>query len=244
MVIRDINNWIKNHILKRSEGLGNVRVQTKIVLKISSILILAGALFITALEYHNVLTHTPVKDRILISVFQSVTTRTAGFNTCDLSHLSSATIFLFMLLMFIGASPGSTGGGIKTTTLSILWATLFSGFRQKEHIELHKRTIPPEVIQKAITLFISSLMIISFFALLLLHMEKGNFMDILFEIVSAFGTVGLSMGITPILSLPGKLIITALMFIGRLGPLTIGYAFLRPRKIARYRYAEERVMIG
>ncbi len=131
----------------------NLRVQTKIVLVTSFLLVVGGALAFYAIENNNTFSSLGVKERVLTSVFQSITARTAGFNTCDISKLSSATLLLMILLMFIGGSPCSTAGGIKTTTVSILWATFISGFKRRENVELCKRTIPYDVIQKAISVF-------------------------------------------------------------------------------------------
>ena len=185
-----------------------------------------------------------MKDKILVSFFQSVTSRTAGFNTCDIAGLSAASLFMITILMFIGGSPGSTAGGIKTTTVAVLWAAVISSFRQKEESELYKRTIPLEVVRKAVSVFLISLLIVVAFFLLLLYIEPERFKALLFETVSAFGTVGLSTGLTSLFSQKGKIVVTLLMFIGRMGPLTITYAFMRFRKPSRYAYAEERVMIG
>ena len=185
-----------------------------------------------------------LKNSILVSLFQSVTARTAGFNTCDFGALSSAALMVVIILMFIGASPGSTGGGIKTTTVAVLWSAIASGLRKRPDAELYRRTIPTEVIQKALSVLIISLVVVLAFGLVLLYYEKQPFASVMFETVSAFGTVGLSTGITPQLSTSGKVAVTLLMFTGRLGPLTIAYAFLRQRRPAQYRYAEERVMIG
>jgi trk system potassium uptake protein TrkH len=237
-VIKDIVDHI------RSKNRTGFRVQTKVVLIASLFFIVVGALGFYMLEANHTLSGFGLKDRVLVSVFQSVTSRTAGFNTCEISGFSSAGLFLIMILMFIGGSPGSTAGGIKTTTVAVLWAAIVSGFRQKEQSELYRRTIPFEVVRKAISVFLISLFIVVLFFLLLLYTEKKMFSAVLFEVMSAFGTVGLSTGITPQLSEKGKLIVALLMFIGRLGPLTITYAFMRPRKPARYMYAQERVMIG
>jgi trk system potassium uptake protein TrkH len=149
-----------------------------------------------------------------------------------------------IVLMFIGASPGSTGGGIKTTTVAVLWSAVVSGLRRRVDTEIYRRTIPTEVLQKAVSVLVISLIVVLVFGLVLLYYEEAPFRSILFETVSAFGTVGLSTGITPQLSQAGKIAVTLLMFTGRLGPLTIAYAFLRQRRPAPYRYAEERVMIG
>lgn len=243
-VIKDLYEAAKSKLAKNSRKVINLRVQTKVVLVTSFLLIVGGALAFYAIENNNTFSSLGTKEKVLSSLFQSITARTAGFNTCDFSKLSSATLLLMILLMFIGGSPGSTAGGIKTTTVSILWAMLISGFKRKENVELCKRTIPYDVIQKAISVFVASFTIVTIFALLLLYIEKKVFHDILFETMSAFGTVGLSTGATSQLSGKGKVIITLLMFIGRLGPLTIGYAFTRFGKPARYIYAEERPMVG
>jgi trk system potassium uptake protein TrkH len=241
VVIKDLFENLKNRLSNKRPIL---KIQTRIVLISTVLLILIGAAGIYFFEKNNVLSTLSLEEKVSLSLFQSITSRTAGFNTCDISRLSSAALFLIIMLMFIGACPGSTGGGIKTTTLSVLWATVLSGFRQKENVELYKRTIPQEVTQKAVTVLITSFVIICIFVSLLLYLERQIFLDIFFETVSAFGTVGLSTGITPRLSPKGKLLITMLMFIGRLGPLTIGYAFIRHRKSIKYTYPEERIMIG
>jgi trk system potassium uptake protein len=158
--------------------------------------------------------------------------------------LTSATLLVTMVLMFIGASPGSTAGGIKTTTVAVLWAAIRGNLRNRANTELYNRTIPQEVIQKAVTVLCCALALLACFSLALLMIEDKPFVDVVFETISAFGTVGLSTGITPKLTVPGKVLITALMFVGRLGPLTIAYSLVRNRQPARYEYAEERVTIG
>ncbi len=243
-VVRDLLGNFRERALRRSSRLRSLRVQTKIVLAVSATLILAGAVLFYALERGSSLAGAGIGDRILVSLFQSVTARTAGFNTCDFGALSSATLMVVIILMFIGASPGSTGGGIKTTTVAVLWSAIMSGLRKRPDSELYRRTIPAEVIQKALSVLIISLVVVLAFGLVLLYYENQPFASVMFETVSAFGTVGLSTGITPNLSTAGKVALTLLMFMGRLGPLTIAYAFLRQRRPAQYRYAEERVMIG
>jgi trk system potassium uptake protein TrkH len=182
---------------------------------------------------------------LLVSLFQSVTTRTAGFNSCSIGGLHPATLFIFILLMFVGASPGGTGGGIKTTTPAVLWAVIRAGFNRQADAELYRRTIPVEVIQKAVMVLCASLLVVcGAVVLMVLSNPDLPFLDLLFETVSAFGTVGLSTGITGSLSDAGRIIVTLLMFFGRLGPLTIGFAFMLKARPAKYRYAEERIMIG
>ncbi len=243
-VVRDLLKNFRESHLRRSRRILNLRVQTRIVLLVSFILIAAGALFFYTIERNASLADLGFTDRVLVSVFQSVTARTAGFNTCDFGTLSAPTLMIFIVLMFIGASPGSTGGGIKTTTIAILWAVIVSGLRKSPYVQLYRRTIPNEIIQKALSVFLISLIIVLAFGLILLYLEPLPFAGLVFETASAFGTVGLTTGITPQLTPAGKIAITMLMFVGRLGPLTIAYAFLRMKKMAAYRYAEERVMIG
>ena len=244
IVINDVFQKIKNRVLHRTKKIIQLKVQTKLVLGMSIFLILLGGIFIYFVESNQAFESLSLKSKIFVSLFQSVATRTAGFNSFDIPVLSSATLLFMIVLMFIGGSPGSTAGGVKTTTIAVLWATIKSGFKQNENVELHKRTIPNEIIKKAITILASSLMIILIFAISLACLEKFKFVDILFETVSAFATVGLSTGITPHLSISGKVLLSILMFIGRLGPLTIGYAFANRTIPARYKYAEERIMIG
>lgn len=243
-VVRDLIGTARRRFSTGPPLARSLRVQTKVVLVVSAILTFGGAALFYAVEREGVLAQLGIKDRVLVSLFQSVTSRTAGFNTCDFGALSAAALMAIIVLMFIGASPGSTGGGIKTTTVAVLWAAITSGLGKRPDVQLWRRTIPAEVIQKALSVLVISLFIVLSFALLMLYLEPLPFGSIMFETVSALGTVGLSTGITPQLSTPGKIAITLLMLIGRLGPLTIAYAFLRGRKPAQYRYAEERVMIG
>jgi trk system potassium uptake protein TrkH len=243
-VVRDVVAYAKGRLRGDTERVLNLRVQTRTVIKVSTLLIVYGAIAFAVLEWNGAMASLPLKDKLLGALFQSVTARTAGFNTVDISLLSSAGLMVMMILMFIGASPGSTGGGIKTTTFAVLWTAITSGLKQRSDVELYKRTIPSEVIQKAMSVFVISLAIVLVFGSALLSVEKLPFARVLFETVSAFGTVGLSTGITPQLSGAGKVIVTLLMYVGRLGPLTMAYALLRFRKPARYRFAEERVMIG
>jgi trk system potassium uptake protein TrkH len=243
MAVRDL---LGVHSRRNQQGrrVGRLRVQTRVVLGVSALLLVAGTVLFYVTENHHQFAGMAPAEAWLASAFQSVTMRTAGFNTCDMSSLTGGTILVALVLMFIGASPGSTGGGVKTTTVAVLSAAVAGVFRNREHTELARRTIPDDVVRKALSLLCISIGVVFVFALLLLHVEQKPFRDILFETVSAFGTVGVSTGITPDLTPTGKMIVTALMFIGRLGPLTIAYAFVRERLAARYEYAEERVMIG
>jgi trk system potassium uptake protein TrkH len=245
VVIGDFYEALKKKLKRRGGPKHKFRIQSRLALAWTGGLILAGTGLFYWLEHHRVLAGMPTDQALLVSLFQSVTTRTAGFNTCDISALQPATLFLFIILMFIGSCPGGTAGGIKLTTPAVLWAVIRAGFNHRNEPELYRRTIPVEVIQKAVMVLCSSLLFVCGATMLLAVFEQKNFLDVLFETVSAFGTVGLSTGLTPELSTPGRILITLMMFIGRLGPLTIGFAFmLRVVRPAKYRYAEERIMIG
>ena len=182
--------------------------------------------------------------KVIVALFQSVTPRTAGFNTLDISRLLPATAFLTIVLMFIGGSPGSTAGGIKTTTLCIMLATLRSTLRGRHNVEVYAHTLPLQVIRRTIIALFLGLTVVTFGFFLLLITEDASFLDILFETVSAFGTVGLSRGMTSDLTLTGRLIITAIMFIGRLGPLTLLMTVGRLDDHAEYKYPDARVVVG
>jgi trk system potassium uptake protein TrkH len=219
-------------------------VQTRLVLGISVVLILSSMLFILIAENNHTLLGLSISDKILNAFFLSVTPRTAGFNTLDISQLAVPTTFIILFLMFIGASPGSTGGGIKTTTLAVLFAGVWSVMRGRNRMELFKKDIPFMVLNRAIVIFIFSIFFIFLCVLLLTIFEKSPFLDLFFEAVSAFGTVGLSRGVTPLLSVGGKITIILLMFFGRLGALTISLAITRPKETYHYTYPSENVMVG
>jgi trk system potassium uptake protein TrkH len=219
-------------------------LHTKIVLLTTFTLILLGSVLYFISEYSNLMMSFSFKDRFLASFFQSVTTRTAGFNTIDISRLSKASVFISLFLMFIGASPGSTGGGIKTTTLAVIALSIKSLVRGNKDVSAFKRKINDENIRKVMALIALSMMflIVMIFALLLI--EPFSFQKILFEAISAFGTVGLSMGITAKLSSLGQICIIILMYIGRVGPLTLIFALSERSKPADFTYIEEKISIG
>lgn len=244
IVVRDLKDYLigwYTHPERRSLPL---RVQTKLVLVTTFLLTLLGAVVIYLAEAPKTLAGLPVHDRILVSLFQSVTARTAGFNTVDLAQWSGTALLTLIVLMVIGGSPGSTAGGVKTTTFAVLWGTLISELRRRDTPELYRRAIPVEVIRKAVALVFMALLVIIVFAGAMMITEGAAFVRVLFECVSAFGTVGLSLNLTPDLTPVGKVLVCALMFIGRLGPLALAYAFVRHGRSARYAYAEERIMIG
>ena len=222
-------------------------VHTKIVL-ITTLILTAGAtILIFLFEYGNDKTLGPLSEtgKVLGSLFQAVTPRTAGANTLPIGDLTHSTLFLTIILMFIGAGSGSTAGGIKITTFAVLMATVWSQIKGKEDVVLFKRRIVIETILKALTVAMSGLMIVIIITLLLSVTEKGhNFIMYLFEATSAFGTVGLSMGLTPELSSLGRILIIFTMFAGRLGPLTIGFAITKRRKSEAFHHPKGNIMIG
>lgn len=243
-VIKDLHDNLNIRFDFSTRRRIKLKMHTKVAVLMSAALIVLGAAAFYFLEKDALFAGYGLKGRVLSSVFQSVTARTAGFNTCSIAGLSSASLLLMMVLMFIGGSPGSTAGGVKTTTVSVLLSAIISEFQGKENTEVFKRTISPALIKKAMIIFsVSSILVVGFGAGLLV-VEQKQFLPVVFETVSAFGTVGLSADLTPELSGRGKLLITVLMFIGRLGPLTVGYAFLRRHRQPRYEYARENLAIG
>ncbi|WP_420768615.1 TrkH family potassium uptake protein [Parageobacillus thermoglucosidasius] len=222
-------------------------LHTKVAVATSGILLASSILLIFLLEFHNPNTLEPLSPlgKFLATLYQAVTPRTAGSNTLNISDLTQPTLFLIILLMFVGASPGSTGGGIKTTTFAILLGAVWSQIRGKEDVVFFKKRIMYDTIYKSLTVTISGLFIVIFVTMLLTITEQGkDFLMILFEATSAFGTVGLSMGLTPELSPFGKVIIMCTMFAGRVGPLTIAYAVTLHRKPDPFRYPKGKIMIG
>lgn len=222
-------------------------LHTKMVLTLTAFLVASMFLFILVLEIYNPRTLAPLPwgERILGAYFQAVVPRTAGFNTLDIGSLFPATGFLIIALMFIGASPGGTGGGIKTTTFGTLAAVAYSLLTGKEDIEVYRRRLPRGTILKAIAVSIFSFSLVFGGTLVLLLTERFSLLQILFEVTSAFGTVGLSTGITPSLSPIGRVVVMIVMYTGRLGPLTVAFA-LAPRVYnpPPRHYPEERIIIG
>lgn len=228
-------------------------LHSKVVLTTSAVLIVLGTLSILFIERNSTLARFSLGEQVLISYFQSVTSRTAGFNTIPILSLSNASSFILILLMFVGASPGSCGGGVKTTNLATLVALAYSRYRGGDRANLFRRTIPHETVSRSISIILASVCAVIIVTTLLLvtqlgdisHTEsRGQFLEYLFEAVSAFGTVGLSMGATSKLDLVGKLIIIITMLLGRLGPLTLAFAMARRMRKREFHYAEENIIVG
>ena len=220
-------------------------IGTKIAAFTTMGLLLAGMGGFILLEYNNTLKDKGLFDITFLSFFQSATTRTAGFNTVDISALREPTLLMFIILMFIGASSGSVGGGIKTSTFFLIIAIAGATIRNKSKLVIGKRQIPRSIAMKALTIF-SFAALINMTGLLILSITEPDIsvMDLAFEQFSAFGTVGLSTGVTENLSDPGKVIIIVSMLIGRVGPLTLALALSRQVKREMIQYPQTHIMIG
>lgn len=224
---------------------------TKIALYFSLALVVFGAATYFALEYEHTLKEEGIMGRITASLFQSVTARTTGFNTVDIAKLQMATIILIIFLMFVGASSSSTGGGIKTSTFALLMASTVATIKGKKSAELFRRTLPTEMVFRAYAVFLFfvvgnllGIFLLSITESHILAQEGRSILDLIFEEVSAFSTVGLSTGITNQLSEAGKGIIIISMFIGRVGALTVVFALVKPSISTNYKYPEGHTMVG
>lgn len=223
----------------------SLRIDTKLSLYSAAILIVAGFVIFYIFELNNTLKDESTWGQIVGAIFQSVTTRTAGFNTVDVGALAKPALIFSIFLMFIGASPGSTGGGIKTNTFAIILLGAWSTARGKPRLELFKSTIPYDLLNKAFLIFFISLCFISLaiFGLSISEPDKG-LIALSYEEVSAFCTVGLSTGITSDLSTAGRIIIMLSMFLGRVGILSLAFALGRNRKVHDYKYPKASLLIG
>ncbi len=235
---------------RKKPGSRRLSVHTRLVLVSSIVLLVVPWPMFAFFEWNATLDGLSVADKIINSLFLSVTPRTAGYNSIDYSAASDGTNFLTIILMSIGGSPGSTAGGMKTTTFALIILLAWSRFRGNETTVFALRSIPPDTIQRAIGLAVvaTTVMVLGVFALAITeHVpeSRGNFLSRMFEAVSAFNTVGLSMNLTPNLTLPGRLVTILLMFLGRVGPLTLAAALVIGRaKRAHFRYAYEDVIVG
>ncbi|AJY75788.1 TrkH family potassium uptake protein [Paenibacillus beijingensis] len=227
-------------------GIRKLSLHSKVVLSMTGVLIVTGAAVIFLFEFSNARTLGSLGPggKVLAAFFQSVTTRTAGANTVDIGALRQGTVFFMIILMFIGASPGSTGGGIKTTTFMTLIGAAIAMMRGREDVVLFRYRLERGRIYKALTLTILSLGLVIAVTMILCTTEDRDFLRILFETTSAFGTVGLSTGITSTLTPVGKIMICLTMFAGRLGPMTLAYALGPKAEKELYRHPEGKIIIG
>jgi len=230
------------YIMRRK---GRISTHSKVVLFTTLSLILISWIVILISEYDNPVTlgAMPWVSKLTNAFFMSVAPRTAGFSTVSIVNLTQMSLFVILLMMFVGASPGGTGGGIKTTSFTIILATIWATFRGRKHVNLFHRRMPLEIISKSFAVSAMAVIFICSITLILLATEGRSFFTTFFEVTSAFSTVGLSAGLTGELSTFGKLILVITMFVGRLGPLTVGLATLKEGQL-HFRYAQEKIMVG
>lgn len=239
--------------LAQKRSIIQLSMHTRLVLLITGLLLFGGTVGILVLEWGNAKTLGPLGlgEKLMVAWFQATVPRTAGFNTIAIGDMTVPALFLQMVLMFIGASPGGTGGGIKTTTFGVTVLALWSTVRGDNEPVVFKRRIATEVIARAFFISLIAFLTMNMVAGLVLIIERHDLLPTLYETVSAFGTVGLSMGfhdslvsLTGHFSTAGKLLIVLMMFVGRVGPLTLAIALARGRRHARVRYPEGKVLIG
>lgn len=255
-VLLDISKYFNYKIAKikkQKVNLFKVTVHTKITLTVTAILTLLGAILTFILEKDNqqTIANLRLDQKILTSIFQSVTLRTAGFDTIGQAELTYGSKFLAIILMAIGGSPGGTAGGIKTVTIGVLTLAIISVIKGKDCITAFQKKISISTVQKSLSIIMMMMIFIFVATIILTTTETGlgtqyEFIDLLYEVVSALGTVGFSTGITPTLSPIGKLVIILCMFIGRLGPITIilSLSFRKPGKKNVIHYPEEKIIVG
>uniref|UniRef100_UPI003FED4EB2 TrkH family potassium uptake protein n=1 Tax=Blautia sp. TaxID=1955243 RepID=UPI003FED4EB2 len=221
------------------------RMQSKVILTVTSLLILLPALYFYFVEFSaDKWSGMSVSERILGSFFQSVTPRTAGFNTVDLTMLSEAGVFIMIILMITGGSPGSTAGGIKTTTIAVLFSSAFSVFRRKGETNCFHRRISDDTINHAATILLMYLVLFLTGGIAISCMEGIPILDCLFETASAIGTVGLTLGITTELGFASRLILIVLMFWGRVGGLTLVFAAISGKHPDFAKFPMEKITVG
>ncbi|MBF9253923.1 ATPase [Pontibacter sp. 172403-2] len=223
----------------------NWKMLTRVAVYTTAALLVFGTVGFFLLEYYNTLSELNLAEALVTSFFQSVTTRTAGFNTVEISELSVPTMLLFIFLMFIGGSPGSTAGGIKTTTFTVILLAVWTTIRNKRHLEIGHRTIPHAVAYKAFSVFaFAAILNITFLFILSISDAQYDIIKLAMEQVSAFATVGLSTGITAGLSDVGKLVIILSMYLGRVGTLTLALALSTKASYVAHKYPETHLVVG
>ena len=231
-------------LVRRDKPRPRLNLHTRIVLITSAILLVIGTIAFYAFEAGHSMRGFTGAEKALSALFSSVTARTAGFSTLSMGAIAVPSALIVVFLMFVGASSGGTGGGIKTNTFAVLIATLRSMLRARQDVEVFNRAIPRDIVTKAICVVLLSVGLVFATALVVSTYERTGFTSILFETVSAFGTVGLSRGLTQGLTTPSKVAIIITMFLGRIGPLTLGLAISQRIHEQTYKYPTERVMIG
>jgi trk system potassium uptake protein TrkH len=253
IVLGGVGFLVVHELQERWRRGSRLSLHSKLALSVTGLLIVAGALAIWLLERHDGLAGLPLSSQVVVSLFQSITARTAGFNTIDLAGFTPAGVFLMMGLMFIGGSPGSCAGGIKTTTFGVLVLAAWTRIRRRRHVSVFRRTVSRIALENTVTITVGGVLVslCGLFVLLFLQAPHaavrelhGEFVAHLFEVVSAIGTVGLSLGVTSALAPGSRVLVATLMFLGRLGPLTVATALAHEGPTSDWQYAEEDVMVG
>ncbi len=245
IVMGGLGFFVWNDILIQKFKFSKFRLQTKMVLVVSTALLLSGTVFIWLFETKNPeINNQSVSKQILYSLFQSVTARTAGFNTVDLSSMTESSKLFMIFLMFIGGSTGSTAGGMKTTTFAVLALTVASIFRRKKSIELFGRRLEDNVIRTSCCIFVMYIVLVFMSGLLIAQFDNVPILDCIFESVSAIGTVGVTLGITPSLSIASSVVLMLLMIFGRVGSITILLAFASDKNAVQSKMPIEKIQVG
>jgi len=232
--------------ISRNRKFKKLHLHSKLVLTITGSLLVIGMLVFIFIEFNNPLTLGSLNfsEKLLSSFFQSVVPRTAGFNSVNIGLLHDTTVFFMIILMFIGGSPGSTAGGIKTTTFGTLILTTIAIIRGDRDVVAYRKRIGEDVINRSLAIVTVSIILIIIVSFILTVTESATFLDVLFETTSAFATVGLSRGITSNLTDFGKIVIALTMYAGRVGPLTMAFAFAQKNKHSNFRYSEGNIIVG
>lgn len=236
--------WIEIYNFKSIKKLS---LHAKMVILVTSILVIGGTVLMFIFEHNNpnTLANMNIGDKVVNSFFAAVTPRTAGFNSISTDGMTNAGNLLTIILMFIGGSPGSTAGGIKTTTIGVLLVTVICVIRGREDAEAFKKRFPKELVYKAVTLFFIGGVLVMGATMLLSYTEQGaSFLSLLYETTSAFATVGLTVGLTQQLTEVGKVLIMIMMYLGRVGPLTVVLSLMRNKKNNGVKYPEGKILIG
>lgn len=244
IVIGGIGFFVWDDIATKKLKVRRYTLHTKLVLMTTLALIIGGALFFFFTEQSNVLRNMPFAERIWASFFQSVTARTAGFNTVDTGALKEGSKFVTILLMFVGGSPGSTAGGIKTTTLIVLLVCVRSNMRQEKGYNILDRRLDEEVVRKACTVMCTNLLLMLTATIVMLVLQPFALTDVLFETASAIGTVGMTTGITRSICSISKAVLIFLMYCGRIGSLTFALSLRGNKHEPAVKQPVEQVMIG
>ena len=244
IIIGGLGFLVWGDIAKNKLCIKKYMLHTKIELSVTALLVLGGTLFFFFSESGGVLANMDIKGKILSSAFAAVTPRTAGFNTIDIAALSEAGKLMTVILMFIGGSPGSTAGGIKTTSFAVIIFFIYSYIKREKDCHAFRRGLENDVIKKASTVFFVNLILALSAIIIITFHQDISFMDAAIEAFSAIGTVGMSTGVTRELSVLSKIIIILLMYCGRIGSLSFALSFSESKKIADIKYPTEEILIG